>query len=42
MAVDPSSEVSGGALLGDRTRVRFPVDEDRLFFRSQASDNSVE
>lgn len=37
LAIDPSSHVSGGALLGDRTRVRFPVDEDRLFFRSQAS-----
>jgi LAO/AO transport system kinase len=41
VAVDPSSEVSGGALLGDRTRVRFPVDEDRLFFRSQASDRQL-
>lgn len=37
LAVDPSSHVSGGALLGDRTRVRFPVEEERLFFRSQAS-----
>jgi LAO/AO transport system kinase len=38
VAVDPTSHVSGGALLGDRTRVRFPADEDRLFFRSQATD----
>ncbi len=38
LAVDPSSHVSGGALLGDRTRVSFPPDEPRLFFRSQASD----
>jgi len=38
LAVDPTSHVSGGALLGDRTRVRFPADEDRLFFRSQATD----
>ena len=37
LAVDPSSPVSGGALLGDRTRVRFPPGERRLFFRSQAS-----
>ncbi len=38
LAIDPSSHVSGGALLGDRTRVRFPVGENRLYFRSQASD----
>lgn len=37
IAVDPSSHVSGGALLGDRTRMRFGADERRLFFRSQAS-----
>jgi LAO/AO transport system kinase len=41
VAVDPSSEVSGGALLGDRTRVRFPVGEKRLYFRSQASDHEL-
>lgn len=38
LAIDPSSQISGGALLGDRTRVRFAVDEPRLYFRSQASD----
>lgn len=38
LAVDPSSQVSGGALLGDRTRVRPRAGERRLFFRSQASD----
>ena len=37
LAVDPSSEISGGALLGDRTRMRLARDEPRLFFRSQAS-----
>lgn len=37
VAVDPSSPLTGGALLGDRTRVRFPPDEPRLYFRSQAS-----
>jgi LAO/AO transport system kinase len=37
VAVDPSSPLTGGALLGDRTRVRFAPDEPRLFFRSQAS-----
>ena len=41
VAVDPSSHISGGALLGDRTRVRFPADERRLFFRSQASDREL-
>lgn len=41
IAVDPSSEISGGALLGDRTRVRFPVKENRLYFRSQASDREL-
>ncbi|MCB1326183.1 MAG: protein kinase [Spirochaetales bacterium] len=38
VAIDPSSHVSGGSILGDRTRVQFPLDELRLFFRSQASD----
>jgi LAO/AO transport system kinase len=37
LAVDPSSHVSGGSLLGDRTRMRLPNDERRVFFRSQAS-----
>ncbi|PID41371.1 MAG: protein kinase [Proteobacteria bacterium] len=37
IAVDPSSQTSGGALLGDRTRTNFPVAEKRLYFRSQAS-----
>lgn len=41
VAVDPSSHVSGGALLGDRTRVRFPPDQRRLFFRSQASSGEL-
>jgi GTPase len=35
IAVDPSSATSGGALLGDRTRIRVPA--DRVFVRSQAS-----
>jgi LAO/AO transport system ATPase len=41
LAVDPSSPISGGALLGDRTRVRFPVGEPRLYFRSQASEREL-
>ena len=35
LAVDPSSVASGGALLGDRTRIRAPGAE--VFVRSQAS-----
>ena len=41
LAVDPTSQRSGGSILGDRTRVRFPLDETRLFFRSQASDREL-
>ena len=36
VAVDPSSRRSGGALLGDRARLRFGADE-RVFVRSMAS-----
>ena len=37
VAIDPSSKVSGGSILGDRTRVAIPARENRIFFRSQAS-----
>jgi len=37
VAVDPSSPVSGGSLLGDRTRVNF-TGHEQTYFRSQASD----
>lgn len=37
LAVDPSSHVSGGALLGDRTRTRFAIGEKRSYFRSQSN-----
>ncbi|TGK01943.1 protein kinase [Leptospira langatensis] len=37
VAIDPSSHVSGGSLLGDRTRLSLPVREKRIFFRSQPS-----
>jgi LAO/AO transport system kinase len=37
VAIDPSSNTSGGSILGDRTRVTIPNRENRLFFRSQAS-----
>lgn len=41
LAIDPSSQVSRGALLGDRTRARFPVDEKRCYFRSQAAATAL-
>jgi LAO/AO transport system kinase len=41
VAVDPSSHLSGGALLGDRTRLRPSSAPGRLFFRSQASSTEL-
>ena len=41
LAIDPSSQESGGALLGDRTRTIFPVNDKRIFFRSQASHQDL-
>ncbi len=41
LAVDPSSRFSGGALLGDRTRLRASSVSSRLYFRSQASDTEL-
>ncbi|MBM9590688.1 protein kinase [Leptospira sp. 201903075] len=37
VAIDPSSNVSGGSILGDRTRVTLPRRDTRLYFRSQPS-----
>lgn len=37
LAVDPSSHISGGALLGDRARTRFATGDTRAFFRSQSN-----
>jgi LAO/AO transport system kinase len=37
LAIDPSSPISGGALLGDRARMRGGGDS-RLYFRSEAAD----
>lgn len=36
LAVDPSSPVSGGALLGDRLRMKTSLDDDGVFIRSLA------
>ncbi|MDQ8044193.1 MAG: GTP-binding protein, partial [Patulibacter sp.] len=41
LAIDPSSKVSGGALLGDRTRLQMGRVDHRLFFRSEASDSEL-
>lgn len=41
LAIDPSSAISGGALLGDRLRTHFPVGEPRIFFRSQATQGDL-
>lgn len=41
LAIDPSSPLSGGALLGDRVRVRFPPERPELYFRSQASETQL-
>jgi LAO/AO transport system kinase len=40
LAVDPASHISGGALLGDRTRTRFG-NNDRAFFRSQSNASEL-
>jgi LAO/AO transport system kinase len=37
VAVDPSSPVTGGALLGDRIRMQAHVDDDGVYIRSMAT-----
>lgn len=37
IAVDPSSPISGGAILGDRVRMTMHADDDGVFIRSLAS-----
>jgi LAO/AO transport system kinase len=41
LAVDPSSPVSGGALLGDRFRIGESAPDDRSFIRSTATRGSL-
>ncbi|MCA8960794.1 MAG: methylmalonyl Co-A mutase-associated GTPase MeaB [Planctomycetes bacterium] len=41
VAVDPTSPISGGALLGDRLRMRGHQDDDGVFIRSLASRSGV-
>ncbi|MEP3430948.1 MAG: methylmalonyl Co-A mutase-associated GTPase MeaB [Roseibium sp.] len=37
LAIDPSSSLTGGALLGDRTRLKTDPDDDHVFVRSMAA-----
>ncbi|WP_298818601.1 methylmalonyl Co-A mutase-associated GTPase MeaB [uncultured Roseibium sp.] len=37
LAIDPSSILTGGALLGDRTRLKTDPEDDRVFVRSMAA-----
>ena len=37
IAVDPSSQITGGALLGDRTRIRTSPEDEQAFVRSLAA-----
>lgn len=41
LAVDPSSTVSGGSILGDKTRMEELVKEDNAFIRPSASGSSL-
>lgn len=37
LAVDPSSPISGGAILGDRIRMQSHIDDDGVYIRSMAT-----
>jgi LAO/AO transport system kinase len=41
IAVDPSSPISGGAILGDRVRMTAALDDDGVFVRSLAARGSL-
>ena len=41
IAVDPSSLISGGSLLGDRTRMEQHSSDDNVFIRSLSSDGAL-
>jgi len=41
LAVDPSSSISGGSILGDKTRMEDLVKEENAFIRPSASGNSL-
>ncbi|MDQ4074180.1 MAG: methylmalonyl Co-A mutase-associated GTPase MeaB [Thermoproteota archaeon] len=41
LAVDPTSPISGGAILGDRVRMQDTMDDDDIFMRSLGSRGAV-
>jgi LAO/AO transport system kinase len=41
LAVDPTSPITGGAILGDRVRMQNAVDDDKVFMRSIASRGAL-
>ena len=41
IAVDPTSAITGGAILGDRVRMQGVIEDDNLFMRSLASRGAV-
>lgn len=41
LAVDPTSQRTGGALLGDRTRLKSDPEDDGIFVRSMAAGNRL-
>ena len=41
LAVDPTSPITGGAILGDRVRMQSNLDDDKVFMRSMASRGAV-
>jgi LAO/AO transport system kinase len=41
IAVDPTSPITGGAILGDRVRMQTAMDDDNVFMRSIASRGAV-
>ncbi len=41
LAVDPTSPVTGGAILGDRVRMQDNLDDEKVFMRSMASRGAV-
>ncbi len=41
LAVDPTSPITGGAILGDRVRMQSQLDDEKVFMRSMASRGAV-
>ena len=41
LAVDPTSPITGGAILGDRVRMQSSLDDEKVFMRSMASRGAV-